>query len=769
MRAALFKTGQRILLVVLLGFGWPVNGPAQDVLTPDQSRQTGWQAYQQGSFAQAIVSWDQAANAYEQAGNRVAQTDVLTQIAEAYHSLGRYAKAGEYLDRAHWLALQLNDAGRQARILAGLGAAAMGTGQLEEARRALTNALALAEPLHQPNLSALIHNNLGNLTLAQQKFDEALVSYGEAISLATDAKNLSLRARAHSNLAALEVRLDRPAQAKEQLDRALADLQSLPPSHDHAYALITIGLAFERILPQLPQSRDDLFNAAYRAYQKAAEEADQVGSPRAASYAWGYLGALYQAEGRNEDALELTRRAVLAGQQAVAPEALYRWHWQAGRLLSRLVQPNEALEAYRRAVFALQSVRSELIAAAGPSPTSFRDSVGAVYFELADLLLQRAARLPDGTQSEPFLKEARDVVELFKVDELRNYFGNECVDSARSRIASLESVAITAAIVYPIALPDRLEILVSLSTGLQRFTVPVGRDQLTEEVRTFRSFLEKRSTNEYLPHAQQLYEWLIRPMEATMKAQAINTLVFVPDGALRTIPMAALHDGRQFVIQRYAVATTPGLTLTDPRPMKRQTVQALTAGLSEAVQGFSALPNVAEEARMVHQLFGGDLLMNKDFLVPAVETELKEKPISLVHIASHGQFDSDPRKSFLLAYDEKLTMDRLDQFVSRMKYRNEPLALLTLSACETAAGDDRAALGLAGIAIKAGARSALATLWFISDEASSLLVMDFYRQWQDSSLSKAVALQRTQVKMLEHPMFQHPAYWAPFLLLNNWL
>ena len=114
-------------------------------------------------------------------------------------------------------------------------------------------------------------------------------------------------------------------------------------------------------------------------------------------------------------------------------------------------------------------------------------------------------------------------------------------------------------------------------------------------------------------------------------------------------------------------------------------------------------------------------------------------------------------------------MDRLEQFVGLYRFRDAPLALLVLSACETAAGDDRAALGLAGVAIKAGATSALATLWLISDEASTKLVSEFYRQLQDPSLSKAVALQRAQLKMLNDPVYSHPAYWAAFLLLNNWL
>jgi CHAT domain-containing protein len=223
------------------------------------------------------------------------------------------------------------------------------------------------------------------------------------------------------------------------------------------------------------------------------------------------------------------------------------------------------------------------------------------------------------------------------------------------------------------------------------------------------------------------------------------------------------------LIQRYAVATTPGLTLTDPRPLKRQRMKALSVGLSESVQDYPALPSVTEELEAIKELYGGTVLLNEDFNTSRVEQELKEEPFSLVHIASHGQFGSDARKSFLLTFDDKLTMDRLDQFIGVFRFRDEPLGLLTLSACETAAGDDRAALGLAGVAIKAGARSALATLWFINDQASSELVTEFYRQLQIPSASKAAALQRAQLKMLQEGVYDHPAYWAPFLLLNNWL
>jgi CHAT domain-containing protein len=233
--------------------------------------------------------------------------------------------------------------------------------------------------------------------------------------------------------------------------------------------------------------------------------------------------------------------------------------------------------------------------------------------------------------------------------------------------------------------------------------------------------------------------------------------------------MAALHDGKEFLINKYAVATTPGLNLTDPRAIKRENVKVLAAGLTDSVQGFPPLPNVSDELQAIQTCYGGSLLMNRNFLVSRLENELRNKQFNIIHIASHGQFESDIKKTFLLTFDDRLTMDQLEQYVGLFRFREDPLELLTLSACQTATGDDRAALGIAGIAIKAGARSALATLWYINDQASSTLVSEFYKQLQDPSVSRAIALKRAQLKLLNDRSYQHPGYWSPFLLINNWL
>jgi CHAT domain-containing protein len=181
--------------------------------------------------------------------------------------------------------------------------------------------------------------------------------------------------------------------------------------------------------------------------------------------------------------------------------------------------------------------------------------------------------------------------------------------------------------------------------------------------------------------------------------------------------------------------------------------------------------NVPQEVAQVEKLYQkSDVLMNKDFRHDTVGERLGREPFTIVHIASHGHFDNDVRKSFVLTFDKHLTLDDLERDIRPAQLRDQALELLTLSACQTAAGDDRAALGLAGIAVKAGARSAFATLWFVNDAASTQLVGDFYTELiTHPQFSKAHALQAAQRKLLGQARYGHPCYWAPYLIIGNWM
>jgi CHAT domain-containing protein len=238
---------------------------------------------------------------------------------------------------------------------------------------------------------------------------------------------------------------------------------------------------------------------------------------------------------------------------------------------------------------------------------------------------------------------------------------------------------------------------------------------------------------------------------------------------LRLLPWAALHNGQQFLIETYALAITPSLRLTEPRPLPQDKVDVLAAGVTGAREGFPALPYVVEELRNIQERYGGMVLLDQEFSPEQLEKTLRQGIFSIVHIASHAQFAAEASESFLLTGQDRLTMERLSQMVGRLRFRDRPIELLTLSACESARGDDRAALGLAGVAIQAGARSALATLWLVADDATAVLMSAFYQHLREAGMSRARALQHAQRALLRHPQYSEPFFWAPFLLINNWL
>jgi len=752
-----------VAITLLTGSGW-----AETSSSPDVLMKQGAQFYERGAFDQAITSWKDAAQLYEHEGKIKEQSQALVQLALASQALGQLRQALQQLELALALAQQTGDRAWTASVLGSLGRAYLATRQTDAAQHHLAQALDLARSQKNPGLTAAVLNDLGILRVMERQDQEALKAFTESASLAQEANQPAIAIRARINAARAALRLRRFEDSRTWLDQAYDQSKELAPSHDKAFALINLGLTYDELRPALPELAQPLLLRAASLLQEASAVAEGLGNARTLSYALGHWGHLYETEHRYEEALPLTRRAVFAAQSAKAPESLYRWEWQMGRLLTALSKLDEAIGAYRGATYALEPVRLEVALAAQIPGSTAPESVRPLYTEYADLLLQRAALMEESAATQDYLKAARDAVEASKAAELRDYFRDECVDAVQSRISSVETVSQTTAVVYPIMFADRTELLVSLPNGLKRVVVAVPSTQLTKEVRTFRRLLEKRTTREYLPHAQQLYDWLIRPLEPSFASFRIDTLVVVPDGSLRTIPLAALHDGKQFLISKYAIATTPGLYLTDPHPLRRSRVKVLSAGLTDGVQGFSALPNVKTELRALEDIYGSRPMLNQAFISSSFKKEM-QKPFTIVHIATHGKFESRVEDTFLLTFDDRLTMNQLSDAVGLFRFRDEPLELLTLSACETAVGDDRAALGLAGVAIKAGARSALATLWFINDEASSLLVKTFYEQLQDPSASKAVALQRAQIELIQDPAYRHPSYWAPFLLLNDWL
>ena len=680
------------------------------------------------------------------------QMQVQGRRQEALRALEALAATLPAADRS-LLALSVEGALGKAHLLAG---------EREAARKRLDAALAGARALPHAALESAVLNDLGQLDMIEDRRLEALAAFEAARRAADAAAEPLLFVRAVVNTVRASAFGTKEA-AGARLDEARGRLAQAPDTPEKAYLLIAIGNLYRRHAEEAGARE-----GAFRSLTEAARVAAALKDNRAESFALGHLGELYAAAGRKAEAMRLTRRALFLAQLAQAPDALYRWHWQLGRMQAAEGKADEAAASYERAIASLQSVRTDLMADLRTIRASWRDAAGPLFLEHADLLLQRAAAEP-GAQRAAWLVKARDSVEQLKTVELEDYFQDACVASMPAGKKSLDALPAGTAVLYPILLPDRVEMLVSLPGGIRQVRLDIDGLRLGEEVLALRRLLEKRTTHQYLPHAKALHARLIGPVEKMLAEANVRTLVFIPDGPLRGIPLAALHDGRQFLIERYAVAVAPGLTLVaDAAEREVRRGSTLSGGITESVQDFPALPYVEPEMQAVQSLYGGKSLKDAQFMIPRFEEELQRASYSVVHIASHGQIESDPRKSFLLAYDGRITMDHLEGYLKHSRLRQESVDLLTLSACRTAAGDDRAALGLAGMAVKAGARSALATLWYVSDQASSMLVTEFYRVMSAGGVGKAAALREAQLKVLADPRYRHPSYWAPFLLIGNW-
>ncbi len=732
----------------------------------------GNQAYQQGQWETAIQQWEQA---LVRSSDAPEQVDLRVRLAAAYQAMGRHTAGFAHLDAALEQTEMLDDAARRVAVLTQFSDAWLSIGDAQAALNMADEAVLLGRETEDfaPVLQAAALNALGNALAVWSNFSQARLAYEEAYELAVAEEHAELAVKAQINLLNMDLSETQWEAAQQGLAQLLEDLDPLPLSKNKISSYLSTGLSARDLSrqPQLPKAqREAARQQAISAFQQAAQLAQTAVDDRSASLAYGYLGQMYESEARIKEAKILTNKAIFHARQGAYGEILYRWQWQAGRLYQTENNNAAALAAYQAAGETLRPIQQNLDVGYRSNPPSFDDAVRPVYYGLASLLLQQADGEQLDTARQQLLKQARDTVEQVKIAELQNYFKDECVEDAQKQAAQLDNIDPHTAIIYPIPLQDELVVLLSIGERLQPFRTAVSAEQVRDTVILFRQRLQTRPTKRFIYEAQSLFDWLIRPLLPTLKKAKIDTLVFVPDGSLRSIPFSTLHDGKQFLIEQFAVATTPGLNLTRAQAINWQESDILLVGLSEGVQNYSPLPNVPKELESIKNITGGQQLLNSQYTLENFRAQLKSKPYAVIHMATHGEFDADPEHTYLLTYEEKLHMDDLQNLIGLGKHRDQPIELLTLSACKTAVGDDKAALGLAGVAVKAGASSALATLWFVDDEATSLVVTDFYHRLLNTpGISKAKALQQAQVALLRRVHYQHPAYWGPFLLIGNWL
>ncbi|MEY3302935.1 MAG: hypothetical protein RLZZ139_1308 [Cyanobacteriota bacterium] len=730
-----------------------------------------------GKAEQAIITWQQASAIYEQLGDRPNQLRNSLKQSQALKIQGFYRRARQSLEAIQSTLSDVNDPLLKAIALHNYGDILIAVGELKLARKPLEQSLALLEtntPKQIGDELSSLYLSLGNLSRLEANVKTAKSFYKKSLQIEEKASGRSLLSlQANLNLFSLLIESSEFFESDEiltalEMRSQVIDpiLANLTPSRDVIFARINYGKNLLKVTKSVSADKATLLiRESANNLAEAVKQAKEINNDHALAYALGSLGNVYEQSNQLEEAQKLTQQALAIAQSINSPDIAYRWQWQLGRILKAKRDIRGAVFAYTEAVNGLRQIRSDLAFVNPNVQFSFRESVEPVYRELVSLLLQDD---PSSDKQTNLLK-AQSMIESLQLAELVNFFRSDCLTAAQVDINQVDR---SAAVIYPILLEDRLEVIISLpDQPLRHYASAVTATEVDSLVDELRGSLINVTSDDYLASSQKLYDWLIRPAESAIVDSKIKTLVFVLDGSLRNVPMAVLHDGKQHLVETYSLALTPGLQLLDPQPIVKQRVTALIAGLTEARQGFSSLPSVKDEVQQISkQIPSSSVFIDNSFTKSNIASMLTSFPFPIIHLATHGNFSSEAEDTYLLTYDGKMTIDNLNQLLrSNNLSSTQPVEILILSACQTALGDKRAALGLAGMAIRAGARSTIASLWSVNDEATSQFMIALYQSLASGNVTRAESLRLAQQSLIKDKVHSHPYYWAPFILLGNWL
>lgn len=790
----------------------------------------GWLFWRQGHPESALDAWQQAQLAYESADYFLGVVGSQINQARALQSLGFSQAAAELLADSRTAIAHQNNPPLQAMALQALGNGLRRVGDLEQSEQALKQALDKVA-VTAPSLSEQQRATQSSILLDLGNTERSLWEQSIAFNLKPEQQEHYKRnALEHYQHAGAIATSPLPqAQADANQLALLVDIQHYQPSQtataamDHPSEIWTLWQTLTSQFPNVPLGRSgievklksvnsllklnanspsplpkDLWTDMADVLGQTIQQARQLQDSHTEALATGQLGQLYESTQQWSEAQPLTEAAIALAESIQAPEIRYRWEWQLGRLHEKQGDIQGAIEAYSAAYNSLKSVRSDLLTIDSNTQFSFRDTIAPIHRRLVDLLLS-ADSAPPPTTSNPIntnlintnpINTAIEVIDSLQLAELENLLrcnfsqlvpltsSSQSLSNQPMGLSNLiEQLDPTAALIYPILLDDRLEIILKLPGRQPKHYATVVEQKTVEHVvKTLQvSILQQTNPVAVRQPAQQIYDWFMRPLEFELEQHSdVETLVFVLDGALRNIPMAVLHDGDRYLIeQKYGLAVVPSLQLFDLRSPRQTDINVLAVGVSQAqaveTRTFAALPNVPQELQTIHQTVPTDTLLNEAFSPLALEQRVKSGDFSTVHIATHGKFSSNPNETYIAAHNKLLRADDLDNLLrTETRDRSDYIDLLVLSACETASGDDRATLGLAGLAVRAGARSTLSTLWQINDQSTAFMMKRFYQELTQPNVSRAEALHQAQLSLLNDYGDKSPFTWAPYILVGNW-
>lgn len=794
-----------------------------------------------GRYEEALVLYERALAVVREIGERSGEAAILNNIGLVYNALGQYEQALELYEQTLAILIEVGDRAREGFTLNNIGFVYQELGQYEQALEFYEQALAISIEMDDRSFRGTILNNIGLGHNSLGEYEQALEFYEQALVISIEVGDRPGEGTTLSNIGRVYDALGQYEQALEFYEQALTIRNEVGDRQGVGETLNNIGAVYNSLSD---------YEQALEFYEQAFAISIEVGDREGQAITLNNIGFALASLDEPELAIVFFKQAInqweairgdIRGleieQQQAFTERVSRSY---RRLADLLLQADRVLEAQRVLdLLQVQELDEYLQDVQRNSDTETGTPLRPVEQEAwqrfavnqAQLLAlgQELRELEAIARGDRTTAQQDRILELRQIQQDARMVFQSFIDSPEIQeiVAQLRTTTAAATLelselnalqdnlqqleqrtvaLYPLVLEDRLElVLVTANAPPIRRTVNVRREDLNRAIADFRSALQSPSRDAETP-AQQLYDWLTRPIESDLAQAETEVILYAPDGQLRYIPLVALHDGNQWVAQQWQVNNIVAASLTDinnqPFPEGFNILAAaFTEGqyevpISTRTLSFGGLAFARQEVENLAQLIPQtEQRLNQDFDQSMI---LEMNDFNIIHLATHAAFNpGPPEDSFILFGDgSHVTLNEVRSWT----FPN--VELVVLSACETAVGDvplgnGAEVLGLGYLMQQAGAEAAIASLWRVSDGGTQVLMDAFYIAL-NNGYSKTEALQRAQQALITSdqtvlggargdtadyeivdlrtgdPLAQsgdleHPYYWAPFILIGNGL
>lgn len=730
--------------------------------------------------------------------SKASDVDILQKQGEELQKKGELKSALDVFQKMLEITSNRQDFIGQANALNYLGGVYNDLGQYAKALKVYNRALEIVQSGKPQSGEAAILNNIGEVYRNLVQFDKALAVYQKALDIQRNSKDRTAISLTLNNIGIIYRNKKEYTDSLRYYQESLKLSEELNDTLGQAILWNNIGFVYNQL---------GLSAKAFDSYKKALILYQSVNDPRNESVVLGNIGLVYYNLGESESALGYYQQALLISRKTGDRAGEAKISQYIGAALNERKQYALAIAFSKQSVNIYEEIRKDLNSLSRQEQKGYANSVAPTYRRLADLLLKQERII-----------EALQVVDLLKVQELEDYLknikGNErsyqgvrllepekaMINKALSsqidqfpdlnqQLANqiqqlpkseidkapeyLQKIPQGTALLYPLILDDRLEVVLFASnTPAIHRTVPVTKVELARLVNDFKKELQIPKSSVYKKSSQKLYDFLIKPIEDDLRNNKTQTILYAPDDFLRYIPISTLYDGKKFLIESYTINNLITYILSDftPKPKIKNSVLSGAFGGKDGQKlfGQDALPATLTEVSAIAKLIqNSQSLTESGFTRQAIESQLPN--YNILHLATHAEFNSGVPDSSFIIFGNGDTI-RLGE-IPDLKMTN--VDLIVLSACQTAVvgklGTGVEILGFGYQVQKAGAKSAIASLWKVDDTGTQSLMQTFYGYLKQSDRTKANALRQAQIDLIGNKNFSHPYYWSPFILIGNGL